>query len=53
MLCTGVMADPTPGELGGYLALVAFMVITVAGVVWRIVRQKEEDTDHKVLKEKL
>lgn len=53
MLCTGVMANPTPGELGGYIALVAFMVIIVAGVVWKIVRQKEEEyTDHKVLKEK-
>ena len=54
MLCTGVMADPTPGELGGYFALLAFMVIIVAGVVWKIVREKEEDnTEHKVLKEKL
>jgi|LakMenEpi03Aug12_release.lakeMendotaPanAssembly.Ray.scaffolds.fasta_scaffold921048_2 hypothetical protein len=54
MLCTGVMADPTPGELGGYIALVTFMVIIVAAVVCKIVRQKEEDnTEHKVLKEKL
>ena len=54
MLCTGVMADPTAGELGGYFALLAFMLIIVAGVVWKIVREKEEDkTGHKVLKEKL
>ena len=54
MLSKGVLGSPTSGEVGGYVVVVIFMIAVVAGIVWKIIRYKEEDkTMDYVLKEKL